>query len=84
MRNAHNVLKQNSPEIKTIEAKNIRYLFFENSNSKAACIDLDSIQDPYGLFLSVPGKEPKLADMMNIETELWFYFENGGKKEKSK
>ena len=74
MRNARIVLKKSWPGIKIIEAKNIRYLKFIRKETNPVVIDLNEKNDMYGLFLFHPGKEPHYADMMNIDTELPFYF----------
>jgi hypothetical protein len=73
MRNARMVLKKNWPGINIIEAKNVRYLLFKKSNSETICVDLNK-NDPYGLFLFNGSKDPHPADMMNIDSELPFYF----------
>jgi hypothetical protein len=74
MRNARLVLKKDWPRIRIIEAKNIRYLLFISKGTEPVLIDLNKKNDPYGLFLFIPGKEPHYADMMNIDTELPVYF----------
>ena len=74
MRNARMSIKKDWPALKIIEAKNARYLRFIGNSNNDTYIDLDTKNDPYGLFLFQPGKKPQLADMMNIDTELGFYF----------
>ncbi len=74
MRNARIVLKKEWPAIKIIEAKNIRYLYFKKKNQEVAIIDLNTKGDPYGLFLFDSNKDPQFTDMMNIDTQLYFYF----------
>lgn len=74
MRNARIVLKENFPKIKIIEAFKIRYLLFELADDSTQCIDLDPIDDPCDIFLFDKIKEPHPSDIMNIETELDFYF----------
>jgi len=76
MRNSHFVIKKNLPQLKIIEAKNVRYLLFVGANKKMDCIDLDKKNDPYGLFVFDRKKSPLLLDMANIESELGFYFAN--------
>jgi len=73
MRNSRIVLKKNWPSITIIEAKNIRYLLFKKLDNDSICVDLDK-KDPYGLFLFDSKKDPHFADMMNIDSELPFYF----------
>lgn len=75
MRNARIVLNRERKNIKTAEAKNIRFLLFIKNNKDSVCIDLDTKNDPYGLFLFDGKKEPGFIDMMNIETQLNFYFD---------
>ena len=84
MRNAHMVIKNNRPGLKIIEAKNVRYILFNKINKESICIDLDTKNDIYGLLLFDTKKNPQSADMMNIDTELWFYFAAEGKQGKSK
>jgi hypothetical protein len=73
-RTAHAAINKNFPGIRTIEAKNIRYLFFISGGNADTCIDLDKNYDPYGLYLFNGKQRPHLADMANIETELGFIF----------
>ena len=74
MRNAHFVIKRDAPQLKIIEAKNVRYLLFMRGNKKMYCIDLDTKYDPYGLFVFNSKNSPWILDMANIESELGFYF----------
>lgn len=74
MRNARIVLNKNWAQIKIIEAKNVRYLLFIKNNKDSVYIDLDTRNDSYGLFLFDPKKDPEPADMMNIDSQLSFYF----------
>ena len=69
-----NVLKKYWPGIKTIEAKNARYLLFIKKDKNTQIIDLDTKNDPYGLFVFDTSKDPIQVDMTNAETELGFYF----------
>lgn len=75
MRNARKVLNRDWKHIKTVEAKNVRHLLFIKNNKDSVCIDLDKKNDPYGLFLFDGKKDPGIIDMMNVETQLSFYFE---------
>jgi hypothetical protein len=72
--NSRNVIKNASPSLNIIEAKNFRYLLFKKKDSSTECIDLDKYAETYGLFLFDGKKAPKLVDMMNIDTELYVYF----------
>ena len=74
MRNARMSIKRDYPDLKIVEAKNIRFLLFRSKDDDSEYIDLNSKDDPYGLFLFQPGKKPHFADMMNIDTELGFYY----------
>lgn len=74
MRNARIVLKKYWPQIKIIEADNIRYLFFVKTGNGKTTIDLNTNGNLYGMYMFDPRMEPQVADMMNIETALGFYF----------
>lgn len=74
MRNAHNVLKKYWPKIRVVETSESRFLLFIKKDKKRTLIDLNSKGDMCGLFLFDGKKEPELADMMNIDTALGFYF----------
>ena len=74
MKNAHLVINKTMPQLKIIEAKNVRYILFINDDNSVKCIDLDTKIDPYGLFFFKMRKAPQLVDMANIESELGFYF----------
>ncbi|MEP6616142.1 MAG: hypothetical protein ABJA57_06160 [Ginsengibacter sp.] len=73
MRNARMVLKS-WPNVKVIEISKARYLSFIKADKTKDIIDLDSKNDIAGIFLFDKDKDPELTDMMNIETELGFYF----------
>ena len=64
----------NSKQI--VEAKNIRFLLFHGKDNDSTYIDLNTKNDSHGLILFQPGKKPHFADMMNIDTELGYYFKN--------
>jgi hypothetical protein len=74
MRNARIVLKKYWPQIHIIETSRNRYLLFVKPDKTKALIDLNSKGDMCGVFLFDGKKEPELADMMNIDTALGFYF----------
>jgi hypothetical protein len=74
MRNARVVLKKYWPQIHIIETSRNRYLLFVKADKNHAFIDLNSKGDMCGIFLFDGKKEPELADMMNIDTALGFYF----------
>ena len=74
MRNARMVIGKGWPNIKIIEANNVRYLLFKKKNNETIIIDLDTKGDPYGLLLFDQKHSPALVDMMNIDNELPRYF----------
>jgi len=74
MRNARMSIKRDWPRLKIVEAKNIRFLLFKGKDNDSTYIDLNTKNDSHGLFLFQPGKKPHYADMMNIDTELGYYF----------
>mgnify|MGYP001163238937 FL=1 len=74
MRNARIVLKKYWPQIHIIEISKARYLLFIKADKSTTCIDLNTRNDQCGIFLFDTRKNPQLVDMMNIDTELGFYF----------
>lgn len=74
IRNARIVIKKNIPQLKIIEAKNVKYLLFIRADKTIDYIDLDTKKDAYGLFVFDRLQPPRLLDMANIDTELGFYF----------
>ena len=74
MRNARMSIKRDWPLLKIAEAKNVRFLLFRGKGNDSTYIDLNTKNDSHGLFLFQPGKKPHYADMMNIDTELGYYF----------
>ena len=74
MRNARMVLKKYWPHIHVIESSEYRYLLFIKADNSQTCIDLNTKDDMCGIFLFDRKKEPELIDMMNIDTDLGFYF----------
>lgn len=76
MRNARQVLKTYYPNLKVKEVKNARYVLFELSNATKEVIDLNSKNDPCGVFIFNKTKPPLLVDMTNIDTGLGFYFDS--------
>lgn len=73
-RNALAELKKFWPELSIVETSSNRYILFVKADNTATCIDLDEKGDMCGAFLFDGKKEPELADMMNIDTALGFYF----------
>jgi hypothetical protein len=81
MRNSRNILKKSYKYVQIIEVKNARYLVFEKVNGEKEYLDLNTQNDPCGLFIFNGSKSHRLVDMTNIETELSFYFGNSLKDE---
>ena len=73
-RYAHRFLKEHWQGLKIIEAKNVRFLFFIKKDRSPEIIDLDKLDDSYGLILFNRIKSPVQIDMANIETEVPDYF----------
>jgi hypothetical protein len=74
MQNARQVIREDWPQIKIIETYKHRYLLFKKANKAAKCIDLNNKNGICGLFLFDRKKDPVLADMPNIETQMNLYF----------
>ena len=74
MRNARRVMAQYWRQIHIIETTRVRYLLFIKKDKSRTLIDLNSENDICGIFLFDRKKSPELADMMNIDTALGFYF----------
>jgi len=74
MKNARMSINRDWPRLKIIEATNVRFILFHGKDSDSTFIDLNTRNDSHGLILFYPGKKPHFADMMNIDTELGYYF----------
>jgi hypothetical protein len=74
MRNARNSLKKNWLAIKIVEVSKARWILFRLLNGTSEYIDLDTLNDPCGILLFDGHKKARLVDMMNIDSELGFYF----------
>jgi hypothetical protein len=74
MKNSRRVLRKYYPRVRIVEVKNARYLLFKKTGDQKECIDLDTKNDPCGIFIFDGYKAPRLVDMTNIGTELGFYF----------
>jgi hypothetical protein len=74
-RNARQVLRNYHPGVKIVETGAARLLHFRFNGGGGQWIDLDSLPDACGIFLFDGLQKPKPADMMNIDTELGFYFQ---------
>jgi hypothetical protein len=79
-RYAHTVLSKNWPGINIFEIKNARYLQFRKTNNSSKIIDLNTKNDPYGLFVFNTSKDPIQIDMTNADSEMSFYFSNTNQK----
>ena len=73
IRNGHIYLNENWPKLNIIDTRNARYLRFIKKDGTDIYIDLDT-KDPAGMYLFDGIKDPKPADMMNIDTEIPVYF----------
>lgn len=74
IKNSHRYLKSDWPQIKIMEAKNVRYLRFIKANKSSYLVDLDKRGDVYGLFVFNEKKDALQVDMMNVETQVSDYF----------
>ena len=74
MKNARMSITRDWPRLKIVEAKNVRFLLFQGKDNDFTYLDLDTRNDSHGLVLFHPDKKPHFADMMNIDTELGYYF----------
>jgi hypothetical protein len=73
-RYAHRFLKEHWAGLKIIEAKNVRFLAFIKKDQSPEIIDLDKLDDSYGLILFNRNKPPLQIDVANVETEVPDYF----------
>ncbi|HQX43888.1 MAG: hypothetical protein KA251_07145 [Saprospiraceae bacterium] len=74
IRNAKITLNKDYPELNVIPETSKRYLTFIFENNDRKTIDLNTFNDPYGLFLFNGEKSPELADMMNANQAIYFHF----------
>jgi hypothetical protein len=74
MRNARLVIQRDWPTIQIIDISKIRWLNFIRPDGKKKIIDLDAVNDICGIYLFDPARDPERIDMMNIDTELEYYF----------
>ncbi len=73
MKTARTGIRNSWPWLTIIESKNYRYLFFIKQDGSGDYIDLNSKNDPYGLFIFDGKKAPRPVDMTNLETIISFY-----------
>lgn len=74
MRYSRKVLQQNWPGIKIVEINNARYILFNLTGGEKEYIDLNTHNDPCGIFIFDGKKRARLVDMTNIDSEPGFYF----------
>jgi hypothetical protein len=74
MRNARMVIAKYWPQLKVIKSNGYRYLLFIKEDKSKSLVDLDGNPEMCGLYLFNRKKDPQMVDMMNIDTELGFYF----------
>lgn len=74
MKYSRKVLKKQYPKIKIISVMNARYIQFNKADGKKEIIDLNNNNNTCGLYLFNVKNVPLPADMMNIESALYFYF----------
>ena len=72
-RTSREIIKTHYPQLRIMEAKNVRYLSFITAKGKQECIDLDTIYDPCGVYIFDRKSKPLLTDMATIETNIRFY-----------
>jgi hypothetical protein len=75
MRNARMVIGKYWPRLQIMETSQSRYLLFVKTDNQKVLVDLDKQGDMAGIFLFDGKKSPELADMMNIDSFLGFYFQ---------
>lgn len=71
---SHLELKDNWKKVQVLEATRYRFLQFIRQDGKAITIDLDTRGEPCGLYAFDPRKDPQSIDMMNVGTQLYYYF----------
>ena len=74
MRNARQLLKQEWQDVQIVETSTARWLAFKQTSSTKTMIDLDKNNELCGIYLFNPPGEPIFTDMMNIDTQAGFYF----------
>ena len=74
VRNAHIVMKEQWKNLKILDVHHVRYLVFIKGSGERVVIDLDQINDAYGMFVFDTRQSPRLIDMTNVENQLPDYF----------
>lgn len=72
--NAKLVLNKFWTHIKVIELKKYKFILCKKTDGSQVCLNLDKFNELSGLFLFDPESDPLLIDMMNIDSELDYYF----------
>lgn len=73
-RNAHIFFKKYWPQLKIVDAENMRYFLFVKKDKRFELIDLDKTNDAYGLYVFDTIKPPLQIDMTNVESQVPGYF----------
>ena len=71
---SHIELKDNWKNVRVFDTYQYRYLQFLRKDGRMITIDLDKKGEPCGLFAFDPQKDPQYIDMMNVGTQLYYYF----------
>lgn len=74
-RNARMVVKKFYPSVHIYEVVKARYLLFVRKDKSTYCVDLNTKNDLCGIILFNRKKDPQLIDMMTVETQLHYYFD---------
>ena len=70
------VINRNYPHLKIVDVQKARFLLFLKADNTSLIIDLNTKNDPYGLFAFNRKDPPRLMDLPNIDSDLGFYFHN--------
>jgi hypothetical protein len=73
-RNAKRFATKTLPDLPVIQCYKARYIKFIKADKSFVMIDLDQVNDAYGLYVFDAIKSPSLLDMTNIESQLPDYF----------
>lgn len=76
MRNSKIVIKKSYPHLKIVDLTNFRFILFKKKDGSQQIVDLDNYNDARGLIMTNGINNPQLADMTNIDTELFRYFKD--------
>ena len=70
------VLNKHYPHLKIVDVQKARFVLFIKADNGSEIIDLNTKNDPYGLFAFNRKDPPRLMDLANIDSDLGFYFKN--------